>query len=140
MRDEPGSFLIKATPMYRPLRFFPRAFPVITASILIAVTGCASHHSISARPRKQVEITSSPPGAKIEINGRYVGDAPLKVDIETNAGGRFWRDTIIKAYPADKGYTQIRAYNGAARWNISDTVPDEIDFNTRSEPGAGLQQ
>ena len=88
----------------------------------------------------QVEITSIPPGAKIEINGRYVGDAPVRVDIDTTPTGRFWRDTIVKAYPADKGYTQIRAYNGAARWNISDSVPSEIGFDTRVDPGARFQQ
>jgi hypothetical protein len=126
--------------MYRALRFFPHCFPLIFASVLLAVAGCASHQATAPRPRKQVAITSNPPGAKIEVNGRYVGDAPLKVDIETSPGGRFWRDTIIKAYPADKGFTQIRAYNGAARWNISDTVPSEIDFNTQAEPGAGIQQ
>jgi PEGA domain len=125
--------------MYRALRFFRLCFPLIIASVLLAVAGCASHPSV-ARPRKQVKITSNPPGAKIEINGRYVGDAPLNVDVETTPSGRFWRDTIIKAYPADKGFTQIRAYNGAASWNISDTVPPEIDFNTQAEPGAGLQQ
>jgi hypothetical protein len=125
--------------MYRAARFFPIAFPAIMAAVHLAFDGCASHPK-TARQRKQVEITSIPPGAKIEINGRYVGDAPVRVDIDSTPTGRFWRDTIVKAYPADKGYTQIRAYNGAARWNISDTVPSEIGFDTRAEPGAGLQR
>jgi PEGA domain len=125
--------------MHRALRLFALCFPAIVASILLAVAGCAAHPSV-ARPRKQVEITSTPPGAKIEVNGLYVGDAPLTVNIETTPNGRFWRDTIIKAYPADKGFTQIRAYNGARHWSISDTVPSEIGFNTRLEPSAGLQQ
>jgi hypothetical protein len=125
--------------MYRAPRFFSDAFPVMMAAVLLALAGCTSHPA-AARPRRQVEITSIPPGAKIEINGRYVGDAPVRVDIDTTPNGRFWRDTIVKAYPADKGYTQIRAYNGAARWDISDSVPSEIEFDTRAEPGAGLQQ
>jgi hypothetical protein len=119
--------------MHRSLRYFRTSF--IMASVFFGVAGCASHR-IATRPRKSIEITSNPRGAKIEVNGRYVGDAPVTVDIETSPNGRFWRDTIIKAYPADKGYTQIRAFNGAARWNISDAVPPEIDFDTRIEPGA----
>ena len=125
--------------MQRAARFFPIVFPVLMAAVLLASDGCASHPK-TARQRMQVEITSIPTGAKIEINGRYVGDAPVRVDIDTTPTGRFWRDTIIKAYPADKGYTQIRAYNGAARWNISDSVPSEIGFDTRVDPGARLQQ
>ena len=125
--------------MHRAARFFPNAFPVIMAALLLAFEGCASHPK-TAPQRKQVEITSIPPGAKIEINGRYVGDAPVRVDIDTTPTGRFWRDTIVKAYPADKGFTQIRAYSGAARWNISDSVPSEIGFDTRVDPGARFQQ
>jgi len=125
--------------MCRARRSFCNGFPLILASVVLVLTGCASHQS-AVRPRQQIEITSNPSGAKIEINGRYVGDAPLRVDVETTPSGRFWRDTIIKAYPADKGFTQIRAYNGAAHWNISDTVPPKINFNTKVEPGAGLQQ
>jgi hypothetical protein len=123
--------------MHRSLRYFRTSF--IMASVFLGVAGCASHR-ITTRPRRPIEITSKPPGAKIEVNGRYVGDAPVTVDIETSSSGRFWRDTIIKAYPADKGYTQIRVFNGAARWTISDTVPPEIDFDTRTEPGAAPKQ
>ena len=125
--------------MHRAPQFFSKVFPVIVAAVLLAFAGCASHPK-TARQRKQIEITSNPPGAKIEINGRYVGDAPVTVDVDTTPTGRFWRDTIVKAYPTDKGYTQIRAYNGAARWNISDSVPPKIAFDTRVEPGGGLQQ
>ncbi|MBV8223631.1 MAG: PEGA domain-containing protein [Verrucomicrobia bacterium] len=125
--------------MHRVLRFLRNVLPSLTASILLAVIGCASHTPVD-RTRKEVRIISVPPGARIQVNGRYVGDAPVTVSIEMSQTGRFWRDTIIQADPQGNGYTQIRAFNGASRWSISDAVPSEIDFDTRTEPGAGIDQ
>ena len=130
----------KATSMHRVFRFFSNPFPSpIIASIFLVFNACASH-TPAERTRKDVRIVSVPPGARIQVNGRYVGDAPVTVPIEMSQSGRFWRDTIIQADPQANGYTQIRAFNGASRWSISDAVPSEIDFDTRAEPGAGLQQ
>jgi hypothetical protein len=66
------------------------------ASVLLLCSGCASHTHVE-RQRLKVQIVSEPKGAKIEVNGQYVGDAPLTVDIEASNDGRVWRDTIIKA-------------------------------------------
>ena len=100
------------------------------ASIFLLCSGCASHTQ-AVRQRLKVLIVSQPAGAKIEINGQYVGDAPLTVEIEASNDGRFWKDTIIKAYPKDTGYIQIKAFNGKSRWAISDMVPPSIFFDTR---------
>ena len=107
------------------------------AALALAGSGCASHPQ-TARPRQQILIASEPAGAQIEINGQYVGDAPTTVEIEASGDGRFWKDTIIKAYPKDTGYTQIRAYNGKSRWAICDVIPPRIIFDTRSDPSAGI--
>lgn len=87
-----------------------------------------------------MQIVSEPNGAKIEVNGRYVGDAPTTVEIEVSPHGRFWRDTIIKAYPKDTGYIQIKAFNGESRWSISDLIPARISFDTRIDPAATLNE
>ena len=92
------------------------------------------------RPKQSVQIVSQPSGAKIEVNGRSVGDAPTTVEIEVSPHGRFWRDTIIKAYPKDTGYIQIKAFNGESRWSISDLIPARISFDTRIDPAAALNE
>jgi hypothetical protein len=122
--------------MHRLLPFLYTVLAYTIAAVSPIGSGCASH-THSARPRQKVLIVSQPPGARIEINGQYVGDTPTTVEVETS-DGRFWRDTIVKAYPADKGYTQILAFNGKSRWAISDVVPPRIFFDTRSAPGAGI--
>ena len=123
--------------MHRRLPFLYTVLAYTIAAVSLIGSGCASHtHTV--RPRQKVLIVSQPPGAKIEINGQYVGDAPTTVEIETSSDGRFWRDTIVKAYPADTGYTQILAFNGKSHWAISDVVPPRISFDTRSAPGSGI--
>jgi hypothetical protein len=123
--------------MHRLLPHFCTIPAYLIAALSLINSGCASHPQ-AARPRQKVLIVSEPAGAKIEINGQYVGDAPRSVEIEASSDGRFWRDTIIKAYPADTGYTQVIAFNGKSRWAISDAIPPRIFFDTRSAPGAGI--
>jgi PEGA domain len=125
--------------MHRALPVFNAFLSSLMATVFLMSAGCASHPH-AERPRVKVQIVSQPVGAKIEINGQYIGDAPLTTDIEASTDGRFWRDTVIKAYPKDTGYTQVQVFNGKSRWTISDTVPPRIFFDTRTEPGAGLQK
>jgi hypothetical protein len=124
--------------MHRALPLFSAILPPLVVSVFLLYSGCASHpHAM--RPRLKVQIVSQPAGAQIEMNGQYIGDAPLSVDIEASNDGRFWRDTIIKAYPKETGYVQIKAFNGQSTWAINDTVPPRIFFDTRTEPGAEFQ-
>jgi hypothetical protein len=124
--------------MHRALPLFRAILPSLVVSVFLLYAGCASHtHPV--RPRVKVQIVSQPAGAQIEMNGQYIGDAPLSVDIEASNDGRFWRDTVIKAYPKETGYIQIKAFNGQSTWAISDAVPPRIFFDTRTEPGAEFQ-
>jgi PEGA domain len=123
--------------MHRLLPPFYIVLPYMIAVLSLIGSGCASH-TPAPRPRQKVLIVSEPAGAKIEINGQYVGDAPTTVEIEASNDGRFWKDTIIKAYPQDTGYTQIMAFNGKSRWAISDMIPPRLFFDTRTAPGAGV--
>jgi hypothetical protein len=125
--------------MPRALVRFSIILSAIFAVICLFCSGCASQ-SKSPRPKQSVQIVSLPTGARIEINGRYVGDAPTTIEIESSPNGRFWKDTIIKAYPKDTGYIQIKAFNGESRWAISDVIPARISFDTRTDPGAGLDE
>jgi len=123
--------------MHQPLPLLCTVFAAVMAALLLIGSGCASHPHV-VRPRQKVLIVSEPAGAKIEINGQYVGDAPTTAEIEASTDGRFWRDTVIKAYPLDTGYTQIKVFNGKSRWAICDVIPPRIFFDTRSEPSTGI--
>lgn len=124
--------------MHRVFPLFGILLVAVTLTVSLICSGCASHaHAV--RPRQTVQIVSQPPGAQIEVNGRYVGDAPTTVEIEASTDGRFWKDTVIKAYPKETGYTQIRVFNGKSRWEISDVIPSRLSFDTRVDPSAAFQ-
>jgi len=115
------------------------ASSAIFVACFVLCSGCAFHSNIQ-RPKQSLQIVSQPSGAKIEVNGRSVGDAPTTVEIEVSPHGRFWKDTIIKAYPKDTGYIQIKAFNGESSWKISDPIPARISFDARIDPAAGLDE
>jgi hypothetical protein len=84
---------------------------------------------------KQVQILSEPSGARIEINGDYVGDAPLMVTIPCSPDGRFMETTRIRALPIlDGQYTQAKIFSGGHRILKNDTVPSRIFFDMRLGP------
>ena len=47
---------------------------------------------------KPIEIISDPPGARIEVNDDYVGDAPIVVTVSRD-DGHFKNQTVIRAMP-----------------------------------------
>lgn len=133
-----AALFAKPNLMHRVFSFFCTVLAAVIPTVSLICSGCASH-TYTVRPRQRVQIVSQPPGAQIEVNGQYVGDAPTTVEVETSTDGHFWRDTIIKAYPKETGYTQIRVFNGKSRWAISDLVPSRIFFDTRVDPSAAFQ-
>ena len=63
---------------------------------------------------KEIEIISDPPGARIEVNGDYIGDAPMKYLVQFSDDLSVWpKTTRILAYPAVDGqYLQHKLYTG----------------------------
>ena len=45
---------------------------------------------------KTIQIISDPPGARIEVNDDYVGDAPISITVQTDRA-KFTKVTIIRA-------------------------------------------
>jgi hypothetical protein len=48
---------------------------------------------------RQVEVLSEPPGARIEVNGNYIGDTPITTTLQCSPDGRFLEHTTIRALP-----------------------------------------
>jgi hypothetical protein len=82
---------------------------------------------------KKTQIISEPPGARIEINGNYVGDAPITVEL-AQRGDYFDEDTVIRAIPAEgSDYTQTKRLLTSDPWyhpgSAGDKIPSRIFFN-----------
>ena len=101
---------------------------------LLAITlihnSCYVTSSLSTKNQFDVQIISDPPGARIEINGNYVGDAPLTVKIEGFRDRTFNKTTVIIANPIYAGqYVQVKSFVGnTAVRELNDKIPERILF------------
>ena len=111
-----------------------RRFAIVcfSASFFALLLGCASTSTYKPTPPvyKDVQIVSEPTGARIEINGDYIGDAPLIAKVRIDEGGRFYSNTIIRAYPKGNGYVQTRSFLYGFGTSESLNCPDRIFLDT----------
>lgn len=80
------------------------------------------------------KVISIPSGARIELDGDYLGDTPLEINWEVgevySSRGLFRRNHIIKALPLYEGqYVQIKVFRGGFQHYQSDKVPKRIFFD-----------
>lgn len=77
---------------------------------------------------RQVMIVSRPIGAKVQINGRYVGNTPLVVDFAVDQFGRAINDIEIRAIARGPGVVDDVRWFPAADGNAS-FIPPLLAFD-----------
>jgi len=88
-------------------------------------TGCAFDR------HKEVEIVSEPPGARIEVNGDFVGCAPTTIKLLGESDGEVQMDYAIHAYaPGPEYYPQAKLFLRRPSGE-SDRIPKRIYFDMR---------
>jgi hypothetical protein len=71
---------------------------VLMIPVLACLIGCQSLPPVSTK------IVSEPPGARIEVNGNYVGVTPVEVTLpQSSSPGRLKEMILIRALPAIPG-------------------------------------
>lgn len=94
----------------------------------------------SAAPKKTINISSDPPGARVEINGADLGVTPTTYTLETNPQGEFlgsWVNAPLVefiAYPpaGTAGlYKQTKTFRPNGFFKAGDKIPDKIFFDLR---------
>jgi hypothetical protein len=124
---------------------------LLCASALSFVVGCSNPYSarplsaqqpVSSKPGpyepRKTQIISEPPGARIEVNGNYVGDAPVTVELPQR-GDYIDEDTVVRAVPNGGGdYTQTKRFLTSDPWYhpgfAGDKIPSRIFFNMHLAP------
>jgi hypothetical protein len=125
---------------------------------LILVVGCSSiPEGVEKGPdgtiAYTIEIETSEPGARIEVNGDYVGNAPTSVKVFGDKDGTFHNfgsdEYVIQAFPVKPGQKVQTKVFYTGKWfgnedqipkrlffdfNISDTGKFTIDLPAQSEP------
>jgi hypothetical protein len=78
------------------------------------------------RVKKSVEILSDPPGARIEVNDEYVGDAPCTVEVVCDGHGMLitkFEFTALPRYPGH--FVRSKTFYGFAQ------APARLFFDMR---------
>ena len=113
----------------------------VVAGLLVLCAGCAStepppgtEKGPSGTIAYDVQVESSPPGAKIEANGQIVGVAPLHLKIFGDKDGTFHDFGsyyyVIRALPiATNQYVQTRVFGTGRHFSREDHIPQRIDFD-----------
>ncbi len=93
--------------------------------LLVIASGCASVSELpEVNPYGRTLIETQPPGGRIEINGQYVGPAPVRVDMPVYYNGRAVSAIVINAYPFAAGqFVQTKVFE------YGDFVPTHMFFD-----------
>ncbi len=109
--------------------------------LFLASTCFAGVDSSSANPRqihdnpatnslRSVKIISQPAGARILINGDYVGTTPLLVDFAIDKFGRAVRTIELRAVAPEPLVTEgVRLFPAAGTDGDASRIPSLVDFD-----------
>jgi hypothetical protein len=89
-----------------------------------------THEVLSSNGIQSVAIVSQPAGARILINGEYVGTTPLLVDVAVDKFGRAVRNIEFRAVAPKPMITRgIRLFPAAGTDGDSSRIPRLVDFD-----------
>jgi len=116
---------------------------------LLALVGCATSSSTAQQPERGpdgtiaylVEVESSEPGARLEVNNDSVGKTPMTIKIFGDKDGTFHNfgsyEFKVTAYPPRAGQQpQTKIFKTGGWFTSEDMVPKKIffDFGPAPEP------
>ena len=94
-----------------------------------------THDVLSINNLRSVIIVSQPSGAKILINGDYVGITPLLVDFAVDRFGRAVRNIEMRAVaPHPLVSREVRRFPAAGTDGDASRIPHLIDFDLNIQP------
>jgi len=94
-----------------------------------------THDIPSMNSLRSVTILSRPAGARILINGDYVGTTPLLVDVAIDRFGRAIRNIEMRAVAPQPMVTQgIRLFPAAGTDGDASRIPSLVDFDLNIQP------
>jgi hypothetical protein len=94
------------------------------------VNGKQAQDIISANNLRAVTIVSQPTGARILINGDYVGITPLLVDVAVDKFGRAIRNIEVRAVaPRPLNTDGVRSFPAAGTDGDTSRIPHLVDFD-----------
>ena len=110
-------------------------FLAFTCHAGVDVTSRQSHDGTSFNSLRSVTIISQPKGARILINGDYVGTTPLLIDVAVDRFGRAVRNIEMRAVAPHPMITEeVRLFPAAGTDRDASRVPHVVDFDLNIQP------
>ncbi len=119
------------------------------AALLMGLTGCQSIPAGAERGPHgtmayHVPVETSEPGARIEVNGEFVGHSPLTLKIFGDPDGTFHDfgsyEYVVRAYPVRTNqFVQTRAFKTGRMFSGEDFIPSQIYFDLNQPPPVVIQ-
>lgn len=116
------------------------------ASLAIALEFCGCATSASSKADRgpdgtvayKVQVESSTPGARIEVNDDYIGKTPLILTIYGDRDGTFHNfgshDYVIRAFPVSTNqYPQTKVFRTGGWFSEEDRIPGHIFFDLEQQ-------
>jgi hypothetical protein len=120
-------------------------FSVLGACALLIIAGCAStSQDVEKGPGGTiaylVQVESSEPGARIEVNNDYIGKTPLKLKIFGDRDGTFHnfgsQEYVVRAFPATTNqFVQTKIFRTGGWFSQEDRIPSRIYFDLNQKTG-----
>ena len=112
--------------------------PALSVAALV-LTGCQSlPPGAEPGPHRTmayyISLEASDPGAKLEVNGEYIGDTPLRLKLFGDYDGTFHDFGspyyVIRALPkATNQFVQTRIFHTGHMFGPEDRIPDRLYFD-----------
>jgi hypothetical protein len=94
-----------------------------------------THDATLGSELRPITIVSTPTGARIVINGEYVGTTPLLVDFAVDKLGRAIRNMEVRAVaPIPLVNEEIRRFPAAGSDGDASRIPHFLDFDLNIHP------
>jgi len=122
----------------------PNLLHLACAMIVTLPLGCSStpnsQHGPDGTIAYQVQVESSEPGVRIEVNNDYIGNAPLMLTIFGDKDGTFHnfgsQEFIIRAFPLNTNQSvQTKAFRTGGWFSQEDAIPKRIYFDMEQKGG-----
>ncbi len=114
-------------------------WPAAIIALATFIAGCASappgaEHGPQGTIAYFVQIESSEPGARIEVNNDYVGKTPMSLKIWGDKDGTFHnfgsQDYIIRVFPLNTNqFVQTKAFRTGGWFSQEDKIPSHLYFD-----------
>ena len=81
-----------------------------------------------------IQVESSEPGARVEVDGDYIGNTPMKVRVFGDKDGTFHNfgqdDYMVRVFPVSKGqFVQTKVFKTGRWFSQEDRIPGRLYFD-----------